>query len=204
MSWIEITTNLPCTNKCRYCPQDVLMGVYKGDLVLSLDRFKRCLNNVPQDVEVRFAGFSEPFLNPECIDMIEYARDGGHSLHLFTTLVGLTDEQAERLSKITFAKLRVHDIGQEIKYSFTGEDKSPVTNVISRAGNLFKTEPREVSGCSRSPQYDGNIMLPNGDVAICCNDYGLTAIIGNLERDNFRDLIRTGKYEVCRYCEYAR
>jgi hypothetical protein len=35
-------------------------------------------------------------------------------------------------------------------------------------------------GCSFTPFYDHNVMLPNGDVYLCCMDYGLKHRIGNL------------------------
>jgi len=34
--------------------------------------------------------------------------------------------------------------------------------------------------CSYTPFYDQNVLMPNGDVYLCCMDYGLRAPIGNL------------------------
>lgn len=35
-------------------------------------------------------------------------------------------------------------------------------------------------GCSFTPFYDHNVMLPNGDVVLCCMDYSVKHKIGNL------------------------
>lgn len=43
-----------------------------------------------------------------------------------------------------------------------------------------------VVGCSFTPFYDQNVLLPNGDVVLCCMDYGLERRLGNLlEQDYF-------------------
>ncbi len=34
--------------------------------------------------------------------------------------------------------------------------------------------------CKSTPFYDCNVLLPNGDVVLCCMDYGLKHILGNL------------------------
>lgn len=39
-----------------------------------------------------------------------------------------------------------------------------------------------------------NMLLPNGDVAICCNDWKLEHIIGNLLEDSYEDLFRSAEY----------
>ena len=61
----------------------------------------------------------------------------------------------------------------------------------TRAGTLDTTEigtqpveatPRHASPvtCGFTPFYDHNVLLPNGDVVICCMDYSLKHKIGNL------------------------
>lgn len=42
--------------------------------------------------------------------------------------------------------------------------------------------------CLSTPYYDHNVLLPNGDVILCCMDYGLKNIIGNLLTDTYEDL----------------
>ena len=48
-----------------------------------------------------------------------------------------------------------------------------------------------------------NITLPNGDVSLCCMDYGLEHIIGNLLEQDYEDVIPDNNacFNLCRFCE---
>ena len=49
-----------------------------------------------------------------------------------------------------------------------------------------------------------NVVLPNGDVSLCCMDYGLEHIIGNLLDQEYEDVIpkhNTCFFNLCRFCE---
>jgi hypothetical protein len=87
--FLEITTVVPCPIKCELCPQEALRIAYHGVSQLSFEDFKQVLANTPKYVMLIFSGFREPFLNPSCIDMIEFANAQGYKVWLFSTLVGL-------------------------------------------------------------------------------------------------------------------
>jgi hypothetical protein len=42
--------------------------------------------------------------------------------------------------------------------------------------------------CGFTPFYDQNVCLPNGDVVLCCMDYGLQHRIGNLLEQDYYDI----------------
>jgi hypothetical protein len=42
--------------------------------------------------------------------------------------------------------------------------------------------------CRFTPFYDWNVLLPNGDVVLCCHDYELTRVLGNLGTDDYEAL----------------
>jgi len=96
----EIATSSFCPVSCRFCPQEVYQKAYRdladpkdsGDdepeRFLTLKNFTSALSSVPKNVVVQFSGFCEPFTNPNCFDIIEYAYDAGYPVDLFTTLVG--------------------------------------------------------------------------------------------------------------------
>lgn len=90
-------------------------------------------------------------------------------------------------------------------------------DLIPRAGNLEHPDvPRPVRlpgriSCERGLQY--NVLLPNGDVALCCQDYGLKHVIGNLLNDPYESLfkspvfqqvqqgLKNDKFDIlCRHC----
>jgi hypothetical protein len=84
----------------------------------------------------------------------------------------------------------------------------PAWSGHTRAGSLDKTalgdqpievEPRHTSPvtCSYTPFYDHNVMLPNGDVVLCCMDYSVKHKIGNLiEGDYFSLFASKGMAEL--------
>jgi len=97
---------------------------------------------------------------------------------------------------------------------------------ISRANNLEVEEIKSVervSGrilCRPMPKLNHNILLPNGDVQLCCMDYGLKHKLGNLLECNHEDLFKGEEFKrlvklmrndtgvpddiLCRYCEMAQ
>ncbi len=42
--------------------------------------------------------------------------------------------------------------------------------------------------CASTPFFDHNTMLPNGDVVLCCMDYGRRHVIGNLLRQSYEEI----------------
>jgi hypothetical protein len=93
-------------------------------------------------------------------------------------------------------------------------------NLITRANNISgdiinKSNTIKIKGfinCRRKHHY--NILLPNGDVILCCMDYGMKHILGNLLFSSYESLfrgeefikIRKGRWNtstdiLCRYCD---
>jgi hypothetical protein len=101
---------------------------------------------------------------------------------------------------------------------------------ISRAGNLSnedeKFEGKQIfsrkSGsiiCSAAPLLNHNVLLPNGDIVLCCMDYSIKHIVGNLLKDTYEQLFKSISLKnifqemskddgtdnlLCRSCEYAK
>ncbi|MGO9133688.1 MAG: SPASM domain-containing protein [Methylovirgula sp.] len=42
--------------------------------------------------------------------------------------------------------------------------------------------------CRSTPFFDHNCLLPNGDVVLCCMDYSMESVIGNLFESRYEDL----------------
>lgn len=79
-------------------------------------------------------------------------------------------------------------------------------NMINRAGNLDLPwcEKRELKNpvCTCG-NYDQNVLLPDGTVLLCCQDYGMTHVLGNLLTGGYADLKRDPSYELCKKCNRA-
>lgn len=111
----------------------------------------------------------------------------------------------------------VHD---SIKHIF---DDAVVPSMWSRAGNLLgeailKPELMNVKDrfqsiyhgekemtCNCEERLYHNILMPNGDVSLCCMDYNLDNILGNLYKQSYNDLLPRpfSCFNICRNCENA-
>lgn len=73
--------------------------------------------------------------------------------------------------------------------------------------------------CASTPFFDRNVLLPNGDVVLCCMDYKLKHVIGNLltqsydeimNGDKLKEIIKMNeadgfdKCSICKSCENVR
>jgi len=222
---LEITTKIGCTNNCSYCCQDKLLKNYIGNLFMTTTQFKKILDNTPIDVQIDFAGYCEPFLNPWTSWMIRYASDQGYEIVLDTTLTGFTDKEANSLRGVRFKQVYVHDFKNvskekiELLRNIVITDKFEVgrlesRHIFSRAGNLWHMNNK--SGrfeCGWNSDFTRNVVLPNGDAYLCCMDYSLKHRIGNLFTTNYMDLDRESIFElsnkeesecICRKCEICR
>ena len=264
---MEFTTSIPengCVVDCVFCPQRTLQKVYTGERTMSLDNFKIAVDKLPQEVRVTFAGFTEPWLNKYCTDMVLYAHEKGHPVSVFTTGIGMSIDDIERIKHIPFAGnpnggfvLHLPDQERKAKHPITKRyveviehfgkiypqihnfttmamgtvhervnhvfRDAPVYGMWSRAGNLLgesimkpellnrKDEYRSIyhgekemtCGCLEKMYH--NVMLPNGDVSLCCMDYGLEHILGNLYEQSYEDVIPDNFqcFNLCRFCENA-
>lgn len=267
---IEVTAKIGCAVNCKYCPQKLLVSRYyesdksrKG--VMTLEDYKGYLDKCPQETIVDFSGFVEPFLIDDSVDMMEYTYQTGHEMTLFTTLRGLSVDQAKRVLAMPFRFVCLHtpdkdgyaNIPMTEEYfqvlemflkakKENGEPFIDVANCQSephsevvkrtqgrlkiycemsdRAGNLDENDTAlahvRTEGpiyCSRAYALNHNILLPDGSLALCCNDFGLDNIIGNLSEQSYDEImhgdvirnikramhIEIDKDMICRKCMFA-
>lgn len=260
---LEITTTTGCIVGCSYCPQDKFAHRQRAVSHvkhLRLEDFKRCLARVPTSVDISFAGYSEPWLNPDCTEMVEHAYARGHGIRIFTTLVGMKGRDLHRLQALRSRVFVVHVLDDgaymnsrlvgdnylalirqvvdtdiaSIRFIVLGEVHPDIVDIIP-ADALVRARPLSSRGGSVDPKIieprqpvigpltcvDGrkyrNVLLPNGDVTLCCMDFERRHVLGNLLRDEYEDLFEgpvfseivdrmngTDGFLLCRMCEYAQ
>jgi Iron-sulfur cluster-binding domain/Radical SAM superfamily len=264
---LEITTMVGCKVACVYCPQDKISRRYFGEeRMMKFKDFKTYIEKVPRRVVVHFTGFAEPFLNPRCVDMIEYAAWRGNPIFISTTLAGVTREDVRRLSQLTYHQFQIHLPSAEklmnlvindeyftllsallsaeiiTDLHFHGDKVHPTVGswlrrhavdfeefwIQDRAGNLNTekvmkkvskpiTTAAKKSGKLRCDRIYQNVLLPNGDVVLCCMDWSAEYVLGNLKQDRFEDLYRSETFRrvlrglkdpgvdlLCRTCHVAQ
>lgn len=256
---IEITTNIGCKVACIYCPQRKLIEVYckRSDIFnMSFEIFKKCIDKVPDDVIIDFAGMSEPWLNPETSKMVSYA-SAKHSIHIYTTLSGVKFEDIDLIESIKPERFVLHlpadegyekiEIGENYLLLLEKLIKSKIfisaavsfgANIPLKVKALLKNKkiiymiphtralnvniinrknPERLRGkiyCKQIYACKLNVLLPNGDVVLCCMDYGMKHVLGNLLSLDYDSLfkgkeffnVEKGLHDesidiLCRYCE---
>jgi FkbM family methyltransferase len=266
---MEITTTVPengCVVDCVFCPQRLLTQKYSGTRVMKLEDFQRRVDRIPKDVRITFSGFVEPWLNKHCSDMVLYAHESGHPVSVFTTGIGMSVEDIERIAHVPYAgepnggftfhlpdsellakhpitpgyiklcewlrdnhrriaNFKLMSMGSTIHpdVSHCFDSTFVVGQMWDRAGNLSReailkpelmkmkdrwnriqhTDGPRTCGCVEDLYH--NVMLPNGDVSLCCMDYGLDNIIGNLDSQSYEEVIPEANtcYKICLGCENA-
>lgn len=258
-----------CRNRCDFCPQQTIISQYKKNggtplLPMSFSLFASCIDKLPAGCHVVFSGMCEPWLNPNCSRMVEYAYNKEYVVRVYTTLVGMKLSDVEILKRIDFPddehgfiihlpseeniehikidKQYLHVL-EEIyessipaQYHFHGLKLHPILEKFfrhrvatieqfpphSRAGNLQENELKKrrigVIGCLKMKLYDsyGPILLPDGTMILCCQDYSMKHILGNLKDQTFEEILQSKEIKkiesgfknervdtLCRRCEYS-
>jgi hypothetical protein len=216
--------------RCRYCPQLALSSAYRGPRRMTMVTFERCMETVPADVRIDFAGFSEPWVNPDCGGMLNFAAAKGHPISMYTTLVGVGAEDLEDLAAVEYNEFVLHlpdaegnspmpttkhyvDLVRQVlaakirtrnRFSISCHGTIhpaladlvagfPFDNqMIDRAGHLDIGPKTERSGerglkCGIS-DLNCNVLLPDGSVVLCCMDYGLEYVLGNLLAQDYAEI----------------
>jgi hypothetical protein len=75
---------------------------------------------------------------------------------------------------------------------FLGHTRADSLNPEQVVGQALSITPRHAFAltCRSTPFYDRNVLLPNGDVVLCCMDYNLKHVIGNLLTQTYDEIFQ--------------
>jgi hypothetical protein len=229
---LEFTLAVGCPVQCkRYCPQEVFLQKYGNNpRMLSFNAFKQILYDVPTNVTLNFAGFCEPFVNPDFSRMAEYAYNKGYNLQVATTLYGAKSSDIDRLLDLEYQVFCIHmRDGKVVNFQLTPEYQDNFFRVIEGVPNVVFTimnglfssnnrenvtrgvlpKPKAVGFCQKliTPQF---VVLPNGDAFLCCQDFGLKHKMGNLFTEAYAEIKqrfiqnKNHYYQLCSYCSFNK
>ncbi len=148
---------------------------------------------------------------------------GGFKLHLpdekMVANIKITEDYLQVLEALKreqlheFSAMAMGAVHPDVTHLFPQEIvRNPQMN--SRSGNLDRegvTDEYTRSGhegrviCGRVEYIYNNVMLPNGDVVLCCQDYKMEAVLGNILEQSFEEILPDplSSYELCKSCIYA-
>lgn len=133
----------------------------------------------------------------------------------------ITDEYLTLLSMWGTHNYSCHgDIDDRVLPCLNWYGRNLITYMHDRAGNVEGREHRSISPgrpltCMTSGRaMNHNVLLPNGDVLMCCMDYGMTGVFGNLFAQDYIDVINSQAAckmratldcgeSICRHCTNA-
>ena len=144
--------------------------------------------------------------------------------------IHLPDKEGRSHFKITDEYLEVLSKWETNNYSCHGQiddrvlpyikNRNLITYMHDRAGNV-ECRPHknlspgsELTCCTSGKDMNHNVLLPNGEVLMCCMDYGMTGVFGNLfiqeydavlhspEACAMRQTLNAGE-SICRHCSNA-
>jgi hypothetical protein len=218
---------------------------------MSFETFATALANTPETLAVSFAGYAEPYLNRECTRMGQHAASAGRRVQMYTTGIGMTDDDVDALIRVRPSPLILHlpDVDGDMQAKVTPEyadrmarlaSEVPGCRVVcygawhpllvnlkprdahyglhSRAGNVKHLSQLKNHGplrCRVAPGLDENVLLPDGSLALCCQDWGLQHVVGDLTRQTWEEIhageamqemrrvMSDGEPCLCQTCEFA-
>jgi MoaA/NifB/PqqE/SkfB family radical SAM enzyme len=119
---------------------------------------------------------------------------------------------------MNFSIMSMGPVHSEVRHVY---ESAATHEMWSRAGNLFREailRPELLNiknqfksiyhgeknmTCNCDERLYHNVLLPNGDVSLCCMDYGLKHILGNLKEKEYEEILPDpfSCFDLCRYCE---
>ena len=131
----------------------------------------------------------------------------------------ITDEYLEVLSKWDCDNYSCHGRIDDRVIPYL-KSRNMITFMHDRAGNiedrphLSISLERNLYCVTSGTAMDHNVLLPNGDVLMCCMDYGMTGVFGNLFEQSYEEVIHSEEAErmrdtlnrgesICRHCANA-
>ncbi len=130
---LEVSTIMGCTVKCRFCPQDLMLkSYYEKDRmrqrIMTVENFRIILHHTPSDCIIDFSGMTEPFNNPDCLEMIQMACDADRKVYLFTTLAGVDEETVDKLLELPVYYVTLH-VADKCGYAYIPMTETYYRNV---------------------------------------------------------------------------
>lgn len=201
---LEITLVMGCAINCRYCPQKLMVDRYyenehKRERIMKKEDFELFLKQIPNDCIINFAGMSEPFIHPQCIEFLEMACNDKRVVYLYTTLEGATDSDVDRLLKLPIEYVCFH-AADEMGYAHITTSEAYYNRVqrllvaVKADGSPFV---QSVSAQAKPTERILEMCKGKYEVLVSLHDR-----CGQLEGDELakRDSIPDGEEIGCAFC----
>lgn len=151
----------------------------------------------------------------------KYNEEWEYALHVMQGVCGHLGIKFEGMTMSNIGEIHqdLQHLGIRL-WNWTGHDRAGSLPIEQVKQQPIQIAPRH-SGpirCGKTPKYDQNVILPNGDVVLCCMDYDCKHVLGNLKfhsmdeirrQDPFKNLLKENAQDsfstnsLCRTCTDA-
>ena len=131
----------------------------------------------------------------------------------------ITDEYLELLDKWECHNYSCHGMIDPRVFPYI-KQRNLITYMHDRAGNVegrphkLVDIDRHIRCATSGGSMDHNVLLPDGTVLMCCMDYGMTGVFGNLFEQTYEEIINSDAANamratldkgesICRHCTNA-
>lgn len=123
----------------------------------------------------------------------KFSENYEYSLTKMLSLEDIVKKQINFQLMTMDSKSQVHNSLLKIVYldnHWKGHTRAGSLNISEENKSYIDLSPKHNTPvmCKSTPFYDHNTILPNGDVLLCCMDYGMKHVLGNLFVQNYDDL----------------
>jgi hypothetical protein len=188
----EAWVNPACTDMLEYAlSHNHNVAVYSTLYNWTIETARRVENLFRQyrnQVEVFSVHFPDEYGN---MKGWKYSDEWVEVFKIITSVVQNAGIKLEAMTMSDHGKIHkdLQHLGIQL-YNWFGHDRAGSLNkeqVKEQPVNFIEKHERPVR-CSKTINYDQHVLLPNGDVVLCCMDYNTKHILGNLITDSYQDL----------------
>ena len=130
---LQIETSTVCNLRCKMCEYSYQKKNSRGRL-MSLEEFKVILSKFPPTISLDMTGIGEPFLNPDFIKMVRFAKKRGSNVVFSTNGILMKENQMDDLINIGVDMI-----------SFSVDASTKETHERIRAGSSFEKLVQNIS-----------------------------------------------------------
>jgi radical SAM protein with 4Fe4S-binding SPASM domain len=223
---IELSTTELCNRTCVFCPRHDPKVYPNRNLHMSVEDAEMISKNIGSDFKgkISLTGFSENFLNKNFHDIIKVMRKnlsnsifecntngdfltGEYAKKLFINgldllYINLYDglEQIEKFTKI-MKNAKIDESKYSFRAHYSQEDYGLKIN--NRGGNItwLGFDESDIESLKGTPCYYPFYKMfidYNGDVLLCCNDWGKEIRVGNMIKNKLEDVWLGDKIKTVR------
>ena len=218
----EPWVNPGCTDMLQYCFEKgrrvaVYTTLYDWTRA-DVDRVAELLVEYPHLVENFSIHFPDEYGN---MRGWKYTEDWEYAFRVLIQVLQLAEIKHEAMTMSNRGEVHEDLKHLNVKlWNWVGHDRAgslPLDQVKDKPINIAPRHAHPVR-CGKTPRYDQNVVLPNGDVALCCMDYDLKHKLGNLntqtmeeirQGDTFKNILKENAQDrfstdsLCRTCTDA-